>query len=94
MDLNFESMKVINDCLGLDLEYQMTEVYKPEPYIDDFRYLVDAKNKKVYEMQPYSQVFQNKHGFLGNLSILDLLFNEGTNTLTYLEEHRSLLKSS
>jgi hypothetical protein len=33
----------------------------------------------------YIQVFENKHGFIANLSILDLLFNEGNNSRTYLE---------
>ncbi len=93
MDLNFESLEVVNECLGLDMEYEMTQVYQPEPYSHDFRHLVNAKSKKLYELQLYTQVFQNKHGFLGNLSILDLLFNEGTNALTYLEAHQSLLKS-
>ena len=37
-------------------------------------------------MHTYTQVFEGKHGFIPNLSILDLLFNEGTNALTYLEQ--------
>jgi hypothetical protein len=35
----------------------------------------------------YIQVFQDKHGYLTNLSILDLLFNEGPNALGYLKRH-------
>ena len=34
--------------------------------------------------QPYYQVYQQKHGFLPNLSILDLLFNMGNETIFYL----------
>ena len=33
----------------------------------------------------YMQVFENKFGFISNLSILDLLFNEGNNSKAYLE---------
>ena len=33
----------------------------------------------------YTQVFNQKHGFIQNLSILDLLFNEGPNAVLYLE---------
>jgi hypothetical protein len=36
-------------------------------------------------MQPYPQVFEVKHGFIPNLSILDLLFNEGPNASLYLK---------
>ena len=34
---------------------------------------------------PYTQVFDDKHGFINNLSILDLLFNEGRYALDYLK---------
>ncbi len=92
LDLNWASIEVIHECLGLTLEYETTEVYDTEVIPGDFRYLVNAKSKQVFDMRPYTQVFQNKHGFLGNLSVLDLLFNEGTNALQYLEEHQSLLR--
>ena len=36
-------------------------------------------------MSPYLQVFNNKYGFINNLSILDLLFNEGPNAKSYLK---------
>ncbi len=35
--------------------------------------------------KPYWQVFTNKQGFVPNLSILDLLFNEGPNSISFLE---------
>ena len=35
--------------------------------------------------KPYWQVFTNKQGFVPNLSVLDLLFNEGPNSISYLE---------
>lgn len=35
--------------------------------------------------KPYYQVFTNKQGFVENLSILDLLFNEGPNSISFLE---------
>ena len=91
MDLNLASVEVINDCLGLEFEYASTESYELDGYQNDFRYLVNAKSKHVFDLEPYTQVFENKYGFLGNLSVLDLLFNEGTSALQYLEAHRSLL---
>ena len=34
------------------------------------------------------QVFDDKHGFINNLSVLDLLFNEGKFTLDYLKDQK------
>jgi hypothetical protein len=39
-----------------------------------------------FQPAPYNQVFAIKHGFQPNLSILDLLFNEGSNTLEILQK--------
>ena len=39
-----------------------------------------------FHPRPYQQVFSGKHGFLPNLSILDLLFNEGPNARNILEQ--------
>lgn len=35
--------------------------------------------------KPYYQVFNHKQGFISNLSILDLLFNEGPNSISFLK---------
>ena len=37
-----------------------------------------------FEPKPYYQVYQQKHGFLANLSVLDLLFNMGPEGIFYL----------
>ncbi|TYP72847.1 WbqC family protein [Aquimarina intermedia] len=86
LDFNYETLEVVADCLQLDLSYQKTNRYKKEVTEHrDLRSLIIAKNEK-HELASYNQVFQDKHGSLKNLSILDLIFNEGTNALTYLEE--------
>jgi len=92
LDLNFNSYEVLSDCLQLELPFQKTVEYKQEiENLNDFRYLASAKIKKEYSFKKYTQVFDNKHGYISNLSILDLLFNEGTNAMQYLENHKSLL---
>ena len=49
--------------------------------------LLNAKIKDEPTHYPkYTQVFENKNGFLPNLSILDLLFNLGPETDSYLEQ--------
>ena len=53
----------------------------------DFREAIRPKNPLPdpdFEPKPYYQVYQQKHGFLPNLSILDLLFNMGPESIFYL----------
>ena len=42
-------------------------------------------NDMEFQPQKYTQVFSDKHGFVANLSILDLIFNEGPNSYSVLE---------
>lgn len=86
MDFNFQCFDAILECLQLDVPYDKTESFELEPInTNDFRFLANARKEKDYEFSEYTQVFINKHGFISNLSILDLLFNEGPSTMTYLE---------
>ena len=55
--------------------------------IIDYRSAIRPKNPEAdpdFEAKPYYQVYQQKHGFLPNLSILDLLFNMGPESIFYL----------
>lgn len=59
--------------------------FKKETQHNEYRYLVNARKESKIKMSPYLQVFNNKYGFINNLSILDLLFNEGPNAKSYLK---------
>lgn len=84
MDLNLETMAVMAQCLKLKWTFSQTAEYFRETTDHvDLRWLANGK-KDPSEFEPYTQVFGNKHGFLNNLSILDLLFNEGRFALDYL----------
>lgn len=90
LEHNLHIFELLAGLLGLEVNISKTEVFQPHPElgeIRDFRYLVDVKKEKNNTFKPYNQVFEANHGFLPNLSILDLLFNEGPNTLNYLESH-------
>jgi len=91
LDLNFDTIQVINECLQFTIETSQTQEYKSiVTDAQDFRKLADVKKEPDHGFDAYTQVFEAKHGFIPNLSILDLLFNEGTNALTYLEKQTVL----
>jgi hypothetical protein len=85
MDLNMETIELVSKCLRFDLKYSKTaEFFKEVPDFIDSRSLVDGKkDQNLFEQYP--QVFQEKVGFLSNLSVLDLIFNEGKFALDYLK---------
>ena len=61
--------------------------HHPSPITADFREVISAKHPghdPDFEAKRYWQVFQHKHGFLPNLSILDLLFCMGPEGIFYL----------
>lgn len=88
MDLNLELFELINSSLGIKIEAKKTTEYFHDvtEYID-FRSLVNGK-KDTTQIEEYTQVFDDKHGFLNNLSILDLLFNEGRYAVDYLRNQQ------
>ena len=82
--LNIAGLKLILELLEIDINISYTKEYNIS-YKVDYRYLANAKTAHNFTFKPYTQMFDNKFGFLPNLSILDLLFMEGPNTLNYLE---------
>lgn len=93
MDLNLEVMDIVCKCLRMKLEYTTTTEYFHETEADvmDFRFLANGK-KDNSQFESYPQVFQEKAGFLNNLNILDLLFNEGKFAMDYLKSQELILK--
>jgi len=86
LDFNINCFNVICDCLQLELNTTKTKTYqKNVEGQTDFRHLVNARKETAFSFDSYTQVFGDKHGFISNLSILDLLFNEGPNAIQYLE---------
>ncbi len=85
LDLNLESIELCLKFLRLSKTFEKTREYFREPTNTlDLRKLADGKkDNSVFEN--YKQVFDDKYGFLNNLSILDLIFNEGRFALDYLK---------
>lgn len=76
---------VILEALQLEVPTTTSSEYYRTPEQLDLRHLINCKREPDYPLPPYQQLFGDKHGYLKNLSILDLLFNEGTSALSYLE---------
>lgn len=87
-DHNLKCMEKIADCMGINLDYSLSESFQSEKHKDDFRELIVAKKGINYRNSSYIQVFHDRFDFQNNLSILDLLFNQGPSSLSYLKEQK------
>jgi hypothetical protein len=89
---NHRLLTIILSELGLKAEIKHSASYtKPDQQINDFRHIITPKqshtgDKFDYKWPAYQQVFSDKHGFTGNLSVLDLLFNLGPDAIAYLHD--------
>jgi hypothetical protein len=92
VDLNVKIFETLNDLLDVSKSYELTKTYQTDISGEDLRFLKNAKKPPtlVDEMPKYTQMFLDRHDFMPNLSILDLLFMEGPNALTYLEQINDL----
>ena len=80
-------LSVINmsQYYGLEVLKYIRSLYNLHTKLQDMRHLANCKKEPSYNFDTYHQVFEGNHGHIENLSILDLLFNEGPNTLNYLQ---------
>ena len=90
IDLNDRIFDLINQLLELDIITTHSSEYRANP--DDFTDLRNAFHPKRTALHSdksltypaYHQVFHEKHGFIPDLSIADLLFNLGPKAKDYL----------
>ena len=90
LDFNLQIHETICDLLEIENNAVFTEDFEKIPENSaNLRELISPKNKTIPDIQfqpeKYTQVFIEKFGFVPNLSILDLLFNEGPNSYSLLE---------
>ena len=84
-DFNLRSIGVLFDMLQINLEYDFTKGYS-EQYSDILDYRNNYKKlNSSFKIKEYTQVFESKHGYIENLSALDLIFNEGPNAINFLK---------
>jgi WbqC-like protein family. len=93
IDFNEEIRQKICELIDIHPNVEYTKNYIHSPLtihhspLDDFREVIHAKHPQAdadFEPRPYWQVFQHRYGFQPNLSILDLLFCMGPESIFYL----------
>jgi hypothetical protein len=85
IDFNTELTLRIMELAGIDKPVKPTESYiRNTDNILGLRNLIEPAKTKPQNPIEYWQVFKQKHGFIGNLSAVDLLFNMGPEFPLYL----------
>ena len=95
-DLNMDLIRFFVEKTGLKVDIRVTEDYSREvdPVLyADLRETIHPKRthtilRDLGLEKPYFQVFAGKYGFKSDLSIMDLLFNEGPDSILYLKNLR------
>lgn len=92
-DFNEELCNLVCKLIDISPVIERTTEYKSEftPNEFDFREAIHPKKDfrlidPEFTPRTYYQVFNTRHGFIPNLSIIDLLFNMGPESLLILED--------
>lgn len=101
LDLNMDLLRFFIEKTGLKVDLRMTSDFNRDGVVreedgteilcTDLREVIHPKRSNTIlsdqELEkPYFQVFAQKHGFISDLSIMDLLFNEGPDSILFLKK--------
>lgn len=92
-ELDLRILEFFLNKTGITADIDFTKEYSMPSdgrYGKDLRGLIHPKREnRILESlnleKPYWQVFSCKYGFMSDLSVMDLLFNEGPDSITYLK---------
>lgn len=82
-ELNFELLIYLADKIGLACEL---DINTGNEGLAKIHPLVLPEKNSSFQGKEYLQTFTERYGFTANLSVLDLLFNEGPNSICILQE--------
>ena len=84
-DYNEKLLALLLKQLKIKAMLNFTESYEAN-YLNlaDLRHSIHPKKGSTIQQKEYFQVFEERHGFMKNLSIIDLLFNQGPQSINYL----------
>ena len=95
LDFNEAIRETICELIDIQPKVSYSSAFRTESMeFLDFRSVINPKHPAPdadFVPKPYYQVWQSKHGFLPNLSILDLLFNMGPESIIILKTNNSQL---
>jgi len=86
LDFNEAIREKMCELIDIQPHVNLTDHFAAEA-AGDFRFAIQPKHPAPdsdFEPRRYYQVYEAKHGFLPNLSIVDLLFNMGPEAIFYL----------
>lgn len=83
-ELNLALTNHLITKLGIDCEIEILQ-NSPKIIENDLRINLSPKKESTFNSPKYIQTFSDRNPFMKNLSILDLLFNEGPNSVCILE---------
>lgn len=87
-DYNRELTLLLLQLIGASASVKLTEEWSSDYGDRDYRYSIHPKRESplvtINENGRYHQVFAHKFGFVANLSVIDLLFNEGPEAYKFL----------
>lgn len=85
IDYNLELLNWVLKQIKQNPVVSFTEEYEKDITAEiDFRAKFNKKSIHLGETKTYFQVFSDRNKFISNLSIVDLLFNQGPQTKSYL----------
>ena len=82
LDFNLALATYIVSKIDLDCELKIKDI---DPAVEAKK-LVDPKSDMKFQTTEYRQTYSDKYPFQNNLSIIDLLFNEGPNSITIIAD--------
>ena len=83
-DLNFKSIKMV--CNWLKIKMPEDIYNKKDKYdfkIQDLTHMSNCKRTSYLKQKKYNQTFETNNGFINDLSVIDLIFNCGPNSIDY-----------
>lgn len=94
IDLNMSILAFVFKKLKIKKEVILSDDYVLQigEKTTDYRNTFSPKNKETLQLPPYDQVFADRLGFQSDISILDLLFNLGPDSMVYLKEMAKIFK--
>jgi hypothetical protein len=92
-NLNMRLTELFMEFIGIStpVEYSSEWLAEAPQGCIDLRNAIHPKSRETDMLErmqikkPYYQVFSNKQGFISNLSVIDLLCNEGPNSISFLK---------